>query len=118
MKRVARAGRYEADGVEPLYLEHLRTRDFSLGTYSIPSGGQDPQQPHSEDELYIVTHGAGLLWTPGGIERVAPGDVLFVPAGEPHRFTDVSDDLCVIVMFAPPEHSRRGLPRRPQEDSR
>jgi len=33
---------------------------------------------------------------------VAPGDVLFVPAGEPHTFHEVTEDLALLVIFVPP----------------
>jgi hypothetical protein len=34
--------------------------------------------------------------------------VLFVPAGEDHRFVDIRSDLAVLVLFAPPEGSQAG----------
>jgi hypothetical protein len=33
--------------------------------------------------------------------------VIFVPAGEDHRFEDISADLAMVVVFAPPYESRR-----------
>jgi mannose-6-phosphate isomerase-like protein (cupin superfamily) len=33
---------------------------------------------------------------------VAPGDCIFVAAGADHRFEDISDDLELLVVFAPP----------------
>jgi hypothetical protein len=35
-----------------LYLEILRVPALSMGVYTLPAGSQDPQQPHSEDEVY------------------------------------------------------------------
>ncbi len=37
-----------------LYLEFVRQPDLSAGLYVLPVGGTDPQQPHSEDEIYVV----------------------------------------------------------------
>jgi mannose-6-phosphate isomerase-like protein (cupin superfamily) len=34
---------------------------------------------------------------------VKPGDTIFVGAGVTHRFHDITDDLELIVVFAPPE---------------
>jgi mannose-6-phosphate isomerase-like protein (cupin superfamily) len=65
--------------------------------------GTDPQQPHSRDELYFVAQGRGTLFCEGRRVPVAPGDCLFVPAGEVHRFEDFSDDLVVWVVFYGPE---------------
>jgi len=88
------------------YDELLRVPDLSVGRYVIPAGGVDPQQPHTEDEVYIVLRGRAVLRTPDAAAEAVPGAVLFVPAGEEHRFTDVEEDLEVIVVFGPAEHTR------------
>jgi len=95
-----------ADGKPSQYHEHLRVPDNSVGTYCIPVGGNDGQQPHTEDEIYVVVSGRGRLEADSGTTDVGPGSVVFVPAGEAHRFTDVSEDLAVLVVFGPAEYSR------------
>jgi mannose-6-phosphate isomerase-like protein (cupin superfamily) len=69
-------------------------------------GGVDDQRPHTEDEVYVVQTGRGRLVTDSGVAEVGPGSVVYVPAGEAHRFTDVAEDLAVLVLFAPPYESR------------
>lgn len=86
--------------------EHLVVPDLSCGTYSLPAGGSDPQSPHTEDEIYLVTRGTATLWTPSGTAQLGPGDVAFVPAGEEHRFVDIVEDFAAIVVFGPAEYSR------------
>ncbi|MEE6272267.1 cupin domain-containing protein [Georgenia sp. MJ206] len=103
---VSEAGATRADGTTS-YVENLRVPDLSLGTYVIPAGGVDGQRPHTEDEIYVVLRGVGRLWTPGRTADVGPGSVLFVPAGEEHRFVDITEDLTVLVIFGPAEHTRR-----------
>jgi mannose-6-phosphate isomerase-like protein (cupin superfamily) len=88
------------------WVEHLRVADLSAGTYSIPAGGIDYQAPHTEDEIYIVTAGRARLESGGDVAEVRPGSVIYVPAGEVHRFTDIAEDLAVLVFFAPAEDSR------------
>ncbi len=61
--------------------------------------GSDPQQPHSQDELYLVHAGRGRFRCGAEVTGFGPGDVLFVPAGAVHRFEDFSDDLVVWVVF-------------------
>ena len=90
------------------WVEHLRVDALSLGTYSIPAGGVDDQDPHTEDEIYVVTAGRARIVTPSGSADLAPGAVVFVPAGEEHRFVDVTEDLAVVVVFAPAEGSQAG----------
>jgi mannose-6-phosphate isomerase-like protein (cupin superfamily) len=87
------------------YLEFLRTRSLSAGLYVVPAGTPDPQQPSAEDELYVVVGGRGALWTGDGSQPVGPGSVVHVPAGLLHRFTDITEDLHTLVVFAPPESS-------------
>jgi quercetin dioxygenase-like cupin family protein len=86
--------------------EHLTVPDLSVGTYSLPAGGTDPQSPHTEDEIYVVTRGRATLWTPDRSALLVPGDVAFVPAGEEHRFVDIVEDFAVLVVFGPAEYSR------------
>jgi mannose-6-phosphate isomerase-like protein (cupin superfamily) len=88
------------------WAEHLRVPDLSCGTYFIPAGADDVQEPHSEDELYVCTGGRATLWTPTGSCPVGPGTVVFVAAHEEHRFVDVEEDLTVFVVFGPAEYSR------------
>ena len=115
MKILAGAGTYVATATSH-WEEHLEVPDLSCGTYSLPAGGSDPQSPHTEDELYLVTRGAATLWTPHGRAPMRPGDVAFVPAGEEHRFVDIVEDFAVVVVFGPAEYSRsgRGQPSGPR----
>jgi mannose-6-phosphate isomerase-like protein (cupin superfamily) len=92
------------------WVEHLRVPDLSVGTYSIPAGGLDDQSPHTEDEIYVVSAGRARIVTPDGTAEVGPGSVIFVPAGEEHRFDEVTEDLALLVVFGPAYGSR--MPRR------
>jgi quercetin dioxygenase-like cupin family protein len=106
MQVLREAGR-SGPAAEATWVEQLRVPDLSCGTYSVPAGGEDPQEPHTEDELYVCTSGLATLWTPSGSTTVAAGTVVFVPAGEEHRFVDVEQDLVVFVVFGPAEDSRK-----------
>ena len=88
------------------WIEHLRVADLSVGTYSIPSGGTDGQDPHTEDEIYVVQQGRATLETTDGNADVGPGSVVYVPANEEHHFVNVTGDFAVLVLFAPAEYSR------------
>lgn len=93
-----------ADG----YVEHLSVPDLSVGVYRIPAGGTDPQSPHTEDELYVVMSGrARFVGDDTGTVDAVPGTVIFVPAGEGHRFIDITEDLVALVFFGPAEGTRR-----------
>jgi len=108
MKIISDAGRFTPpagqDGSH--WIEHLRAADLSAGTYSVPRGGVDDQEPHTEDEIYVVTAGRAVLRAGDGTAPVGPGSVIYVAAGEEHRFTDVTEDLAAFVLFAPAEGAR------------
>jgi mannose-6-phosphate isomerase-like protein (cupin superfamily) len=87
------------------YAEVLREPSMSAGFYRIPAGGVDPQQPHTEDEVYVVLRGRGVLRAASGDAPAAAGSVLFVPAGEEHRFVEIEEDLELVVLFAPAEYT-------------
>jgi quercetin dioxygenase-like cupin family protein len=44
--------------------------------------------------------------TPAASADVSPGSVIFVPAGEEHRFAEVTEDLALLVVFGPAYGSR------------
>ncbi len=85
------------------YAEFLRRPGISMGIYHLPVGGQDPQHPHSADEVYVVLAGRGTLEVQGQRIDVQRGRVVSVDVGADHRFVDVTEDLSVLVVFAPPD---------------
>ncbi len=82
-------------------------RHGSLQVEIFSSKGVDTQQPHKQDELYVVMSGTGWFFHEGKRVRFSPGDLLFAAAGEVHRFEEFSDDLVVWVVFYGPEGGER-----------
>jgi len=97
-ERVARSG----DG---RYGVLLQRGSMELGYYR--PAGVDPQQPHTQDEIYIVQSGHGYFVCGDRRQPFAAGEALFVPAGVPHRFEDFSDDFAAWVVFYGPEGGER-----------
>ena len=87
------------------YLEFIRSASLSTGLYVLGPGSVDAQQPHHEDEIYVVMAGGALFSAGDETREVRAGDVIFVAAGVPHRFHDITDELRAIVVFAPAEGS-------------
>jgi mannose-6-phosphate isomerase-like protein (cupin superfamily) len=85
------------------YLQFLRERNMSAGLYALGRGAGDPQRPHGQDEVYLVVSGRASLTVGDETTQVARGSVAYVPAGVPHRFHHISEDLRVMVVFSPPE---------------
>lgn len=85
------------------YLEFLRRPGFSMGTYVLRAGAGDEQTPHRADEVYVVLKGSATLRVEDTETPVTTGSVLSVDRGRDHEFRDVTEDLHVLVVFAPPE---------------
>jgi mannose-6-phosphate isomerase-like protein (cupin superfamily) len=86
-----------------LYLEFLRRQSMSCGLYVLEAGADDPQEPHQEDEVYVVRGGRASIMVAGQDRPVGPGSVVFVARTVPHRFHDITERLSVLVFFAPAE---------------
>lgn len=91
-----------ADAGTP-YHEFLRRPSLSLGLYVLPAGSNDPQKPHNEDEVYVVLSGRARIEVSGESRPVSPGSIVFVEKHVPHKFTNIEDELQVLVVFAPAE---------------
>ena len=78
---------------------------MSIGVYELAAGTIDPQQPHTEDEVYYVVGGRGQVHIDGDDSEISPGSVIFVAAGVEHRFHSITEDLKLLVVFAPPRGS-------------
>jgi mannose-6-phosphate isomerase-like protein (cupin superfamily) len=60
---------------------------------------RDLQQPHRQDELYVVIAGHGEFINGDQRHPFGPGDLLFVAAGVEHRFINFSPDFQTWVIF-------------------
>jgi quercetin dioxygenase-like cupin family protein len=89
-----------------LYREFLRVPDLSAGLYVLAAGAADPQQPHTEYEIYYVVAGHAQIQVGEANYAVQAGSVVFVPAGVVHRFHSITDELSLLVVFGPAEYTR------------
>lgn len=88
---------------DSLYLEFLRVPALSMGLYVLPAGADDPQQPHREDEVYSIVRGKGMIRVDDEDRPVEAGSVVYVAAGVEHYFHSITEDLQILVFFAPAE---------------
>lgn len=91
-----------------LYHEFLRANRLSVGLYVLQAGATDPQSPHTEDEIYYIVSGAATIDVAGETRPVRSGSVIYVDAHVEHRFHTITEELKVIVVFAPPRRSLAG----------
>ena len=57
------------------------------------------QTPHTQDEIYFVIRGNGVLVHDGRRDPFESGDLLFVAAGIEHHYADFSRDLALWRVF-------------------
>ena len=86
-----------------ILLEH---GTMELGYYK--PDGIDQQQPHDQDEIYIIQSGSGFFVCGDDRKPFEPGEALFVPAGVVHRFEDFSEDFGAWVVFYGPSDGEGG----------
>ena len=89
------------------YHQYLTVPALSAGIYALPAGGDDPQSPHDEDEVYIVLTGKARIAIDGVDHPVARGDTIYVAKNVAHRFHSIQEDLRLLVVFAP-AHTPQG----------
>ena len=82
------------------FYDFLKIRNLEAGVIRLRPGQEDTQEPHSEDELYYVVEGSGMLELGKASKPVKKGSVIFVPAGLRHRFYGNREDLIVLYVFA------------------
>lgn len=88
-ERLAEGGGYEVVHSTP---------GQEIGVYVLVAPEPDRQQPHDDDEVYVVLGGSGVLEVEGERVELREGHAAFVPAGAEHRFVGY-EHLSVLVVF-------------------
>jgi mannose-6-phosphate isomerase-like protein (cupin superfamily) len=71
---------------------------LEIGVYVLVAPEPDHQQPHIDDEVYVVLEGSGTLDVAGERVELREGHATFVPAGAKHQFVGY-EQLTVLVIF-------------------
>jgi mannose-6-phosphate isomerase-like protein (cupin superfamily) len=74
---------------------------LEVGVYVLVAPEPDRQQPHDDDEVYVVLEGSGTLEIEDSRVDLDVGHAAFVPAGADHRFIGY-EQLSVLVIFERP----------------
>lgn len=69
----------------------------------------DDQEPHDQDEVYVVISGSGDFINGESRKPFEAGEVLFVPAGVEHRFENFTEDFSTWVIFYGPVGGERDV---------
>jgi mannose-6-phosphate isomerase-like protein (cupin superfamily) len=87
--RLAQTGGYEIVHESP---------GLEIGVYVLVAPEPDHQQPHTDDEVYVVLEGQGALEVEGRRVELHEGEATFVPAGAQHGFVGY-EQLSLLVIF-------------------
>jgi mannose-6-phosphate isomerase-like protein (cupin superfamily) len=93
------------EGTKEVFKELFNHGSLSIEIYK--PDGIDHQQPHSRDELYVISSGSGFFVNGESREKFEKGEVIFVPAGAVHTFEDFTEDFSTWVVFYGPEGGER-----------
>jgi mannose-6-phosphate isomerase-like protein (cupin superfamily) len=74
---------------------------LEVGVYVLVAPEPDRQQPHEDDEVYIVLEGRGTLQVEDEEIELTEGQAMFVAAHAEHRFTGY-EQLSLLVVFTRP----------------
>jgi mannose-6-phosphate isomerase-like protein (cupin superfamily) len=74
---------------------------LEVGVYVLVAPEPDRQQPHEDDEVYVVLEGSGTLQVEDEEIDLVEGQAMFVGAHAEHRFT-AYERLSLLVVFTRP----------------
>lgn len=74
--------------------------NFAMRCFTIERGGSMPEHTNTVEHEQYVLSGRATVGIAGKIYQVKQGDVVFIPAGEPHWYRTVGADafrfLCLV----------------------
>jgi mannose-6-phosphate isomerase-like protein (cupin superfamily) len=74
---------------------------LEVGVYVLVAPEPDRQQPHEDDEVYVVLEGTGTLQVEDEEIDLVEGQAMFVAAHAEHRFV-AYEQLSLLVIFTRP----------------
>ena len=74
---------------------------------TIPAGGEIGDEVHEGiDQILTFVSGTGEAKVGGQTRKVSQGDLVVVPSGQKHNFTNAGPNpLVLYTVYAPPEHA-------------
>jgi quercetin dioxygenase-like cupin family protein len=80
---------------------------FTSGTTTFPPGRGAPMHSHNCGEQVLILEGEAEVEIDGVVDRVGPRDTTYIPAGLPHRFTNIGDKPLTILWIYGATHVTR-----------
>ena len=82
----------------------------------IPPGGEIGEEVHEVDQILTFVSGTGKAKVGGQTRNVEQGNLVVVPAGKKHNFTnDGPNPLVLYTVYGPPEHADGAVHKTKEE---
>ena len=81
------------------WLPFQKGKNVLTGIYRLKAGATDQQQPHNTDEVYYVIAGKAKFTAAEKTIDVQAGSILFVKAAIEHQFSEIEEELIILVFF-------------------
>jgi mannose-6-phosphate isomerase-like protein (cupin superfamily) len=86
---------------------------------TIPPGGEIGEEVHEVDQILTFVSGTGRAKVGGKEKKVTQGELVAVPAGTRHNFTNEGPNpLVLYTVYGPPEHADGTVHRTKEEADR
>jgi mannose-6-phosphate isomerase-like protein (cupin superfamily) len=83
---------------------------------TIPPDGEIGEEIHQVDQILTFVSGVARAEVGGDTHKVAPGDLVVVPAGTKHNFINAGPNpLVLYTIYGPPEHADGAVHRTKEE---
>ena len=90
-----------------------------LVVMTIPPGGEIGEEVHEVDQILTFVSGVAKAKVGGATRNVVQGDLVVVPAGKKHNFTNEGPNpLVLYTVYGPPEHADGAVHRTKEEADR
>lgn len=73
---------------------------IEIGRYPTASA----KNPHTEDEIYYIISGSGMIRVGDETYDVEAGDVVFVDQGREHDFFNIAEEIVALTIFVGSEN--------------
>lgn len=84
--------------------------NFAMRKFSVAPGGSTPRHFHDYEHEILITAGQGTAFATNADHPIKVGDVLYIPANEPHQFRNTGNSPLEFICLVPAFVHRPGAP--------
>jgi quercetin dioxygenase-like cupin family protein len=84
---------------------------FAMRQFIVAPGGCTPRHYHDYEHEVLILSGQGKAFASGDEHAIKAGDVLFIPANEPHQFTNNGEAPLCFICLVPALVHKPGAPK-------